>query len=373
MKKISILGLLLAAIFTFQNCQTEKAGIKGTIANAANLQVILEQVYFSNTSDARGKADCDAQGSFKIELPEKWQPGVYRLKFGAKKINFIFDGTEKMVEVIGDLNTLEAYDFEVKNAPTSAIYDANIKKMMAEKLAPADIKTMVESSKNPLVAAAMSFSMIGDAMNHKSLFQLVNENLAKYLPGSRYSTDYSDFLIKLQNAMLKQQGTNGSAAAAGIAIGSPAPNVELPDPSGKMRSLANLQGKVVLIDFWASWCGPCRAANPHVVELYKKYKDRGFTVFSISLDGVDTRRTEGANPEEIASRKEESRKKWIEAIKKDNLSWENHVSDLGNWGSAAAQTYGVTSIPRTYLLDKKGNVVAINPREDLESQVKKLL
>ena len=122
------------------------------------------------------------------------------------------------------------------------------------------------------------------------------------------------------------------------AEGSIAPELEFSDPDGKVRKLSDLRGKVVLIDFWASWCGPCRRENPHVVAMYAKYHDRGFEVFSVSLDN--------------------NKDKWKEAIAKDNLSWPNHVSDLKGWGSAAAKLYGVSSIPSTFLVDKDGRIIA---------------
>ena len=114
-----------------------------------------------------------------------------------------------------------------------------------------------------------------------------------------------------------------------------------------------MRGKVVLIDFWASWCGPCRRENPNVVKLYEKYKDKGFEIFSISLDKDKTA--------------------WIKAIKDDNLKWTNHVSDLKYWSSEAAKLYGVSSIPSTVLIDKEGRVIAKNLRgRDLELKMKEI-
>lgn len=120
--------------------------------------------------------------------------------------------------------------------------------------------------------------------------------------------------------------------------GSVAPELEFTDPDGNVRKLSDLRGKVVLVDFWASWCGPCRRENPHVVEMYAKYHDRGFEVFSVSLDN--------------------NKDRWKDAIAKDGLVWPNHVSDLKGWGSAAAKLYGVNSIPSTFLLDKDGRIIA---------------
>jgi thiol-disulfide isomerase/thioredoxin len=137
-------------------------------------------------------------------------------------------------------------------------------------------------------------------------------------------------------------------------VGEMAPDIQLADRDGKILPLSNLKGKVVLLDFWASWCGPCRHENPNVVRAYNQYKDKGFTVFSVSLD--------------------QSKDKWLAAIAKDGLAWENHVSDLKGWGSAGAALYQVRGIPATFLLDKNGKIIAKNLRGSaLEDKLKELL
>lgn len=139
-----------------------------------------------------------------------------------------------------------------------------------------------------------------------------------------------------------------------VAIGAIAPDLEFPDPDGKMRKLSDLRGKVVLLDFWASWCGPCRRENPNVTKIYAQYHDKGFEVFSVSLDS------------DAAS--------WKRAIEADKLVWPNHVSDLKKWQSQAAAIYGVRSIPSTFLLDKEGRIIQRDLRgADLERAVKQLV
>ena len=140
----------------------------------------------------------------------------------------------------------------------------------------------------------------------------------------------------------------------GINIGAIAPEINLKSPDGKLIALSSLKGKVVLLDFWASWCRPCRAENPNVVRLYNKYKDRGFTVYSVSLD--------------------QNKDKWMAAITQDQLTWSNHVSELTGWKSSAGNKYGVSSIPKTFLIDSNGKIIAYDLRgNDLEKKLAEIL
>lgn len=154
---------------------------------------------------------------------------------------------------------------------------------------------------------------------------------------SIYTTNITDRLAVLKNSQ----------------IGSPAPEFSMNDVDGNPIALSSFKGKYVLIDFWAAWCGPCRAENPNVVAAYKKFNKKGFDILGVSLD--------------------DNKDKWLEAIKKDGLTW-TQVSDLKSWSNAAAKLYGVNSIPHSVLLDKEGVIIAKNLRgEELHKKLEEVL
>jgi thiol-disulfide isomerase/thioredoxin len=195
----------------------------------------------------------------------------------------------------------------------------------------------------PAKSAALKFALTG----------LMSPMLEKQHPligdfGNRYLNDYpNDDPAVRQNVL---QFVNYMRANM---VDIPAPEIAQTDTAGLVRKLSDLKGKVVLIDFWASWCGPCRKENPTVVAAYKKYREKGFEVFSVSLD--------------------QDKGRWINAINQDGLVWPNHVSDLKYWQNEAAAKYSVTSIPRTVLIDRNGVITDHNLRgEALEKKLKEI-
>ncbi|WP_018616499.1 TlpA family protein disulfide reductase [Segetibacter koreensis] len=137
-------------------------------------------------------------------------------------------------------------------------------------------------------------------------------------------------------------------------IGSKAPDISLPDANGQVIKLSSLQGKVVLLDFWASWCGPCRRSNGHTLAVYNQYKDKGFEVYGVSID--------------------ENKRAWENAVKQDKINWLQVIDTKAGYGNELTQTWNLQYIPSTFLIDKQGKIVAASPEKDeLEKWLKKLL
>ncbi len=377
---ISLLfSLIMLAALGFSSCTNSSAVdpatidgsvIKGTVTNAANTQVYFDLIQLSNNgTQVIAKADVDANNNFQIDLADGIERGVYRIRIGARKAIIPFNGDEKLVEINTDLANLSKYQFEIKGSEGAAGFLNIMQGIMNRTANPTAVLEYVKNAKNPVAAALIALRGLPFGESNIPQHNAIAARLDKEMPNSSYARDYKAMIGQVQRQIASQQ------AQQKIKVGEPAPDIKLPNPNGKEYALSDLKGKVVLLDFWASWCGPCRRANPHVVETYKKYKNKGFTVFSVSLDGLDSRaRSATKSAEMLAQRQEASKKRWVDAIAKDKLKSNYHVSDLRKWESAPAATYGVRGIPRTFLIDKEGKIAVVNPNHmQLEAELKKLL
>ncbi|MCB0794684.1 MAG: TlpA family protein disulfide reductase [Flavobacteriales bacterium] len=191
---------------------------------------------------------------------------------------------------------------------------------------------------NPGSPATLSAVSKLDMQREYDLFRSVRDDLREPMAGSGFYASFRDQVDRMAKQMeaMKKQEEEMKRLSELIPVGGEAPDFTQQTPEGNSLSLSQLRGQVVLIDFWASWCKPCRMENPNVKRVYDKYHSKGFEILGVSLD-----RTKQA---------------WVNAIEQDGLPWK-HVSDLGFWNNAAAQAYGVSSIPFTVLVDKDGKVL----------------
>lgn len=185
-----------------------------------------------------------------------------------------------------------------------------------------------------------------DYQHDYAYYEKVDRGLQAAHPNHAHANYFHKRLEEYKAAMVRQMRIDN--AAEKVVVGTQAPEISLPNLEGEILNLSDLRGKVVLIDFWASWCGPCRRANPELVALYEKYKTKGFEIFSVSLDGIPNQ----PNP----------KNDWRFAIEKDGLIWPYHVSDLVGFESQVFDLYGFDGIPFTILVDGQGKILARNLR-----------
>ncbi len=348
---VMIIFACLAYSLLFTGCgdaAKAKSGelvVHGKITGADNLTAawdyagVMEAVPLDQTTIGSG-------GSFELRMATP-APAIYRLRIGAKILLLAINGAEDDIEINADLNTLDKNIYEIKGSPASVVVKNLFNKIVIEKTFDTTaLASFIDTCKYPIIAA---FATTGLQPKKEMLpfYEKAAAKLVETAPEGKYTQDYASFLAKVKIEVNKVP----------IAVGVEAPDIDLPNPEGKRIKLSSLRGKVVVLDFWASWCGPCRRfGSPELVALYKKYNGKAFDIYSVSLD-----RPEGKSD-------------WLSAIQQDGLVWKNHVSDLQFWKSEAAQMYSINSIPAMYLLDKKGVIRVIkNQQENLEPMIEQLL
>jgi peroxiredoxin len=378
MKKLSLIALLLTALYSCTNSGSKNTSgfeIKGTLSNAKGEVIYLEKLAQTGVSKV-DSTTINEKGEF---LMNSFSPsiGFYRLRITEANFAMMVLDSAQKVSIVGDARDL-GNTFKAEGSPDTklfleynalaqnqkrrtdslenifrtALVTMKLDSLRADSLSKILQKPYEEMAKqygeivaNKIKSNISSFASIMAIQQlrpeeHLDVFVALDKGLTEKYPTN---TDIKSFHGMVQQTQMMVAKTEA------IKVGNEAPELLLPMPNDKELALSSLRGKVVLIDFWASWCGPCRKELPNVKKAYEKYKSKGFEIYGVSLD--------------------KERSAWIEAISEEGLTWPQ-VSDLKFWQSEAAQIYAVQSIPYTVLIDRDGKILATDLRgADLEKKL----
>jgi peroxiredoxin len=370
---------LFTAISVLAACShnNRKFTVIGNVAKMPQQTVILEQLNANDIITIVDSQKSGTDGHFELSgvAPEQ---GLYRLHFRDNK--FVLLAVDKgNIKLNADWDNLENYtlDGSVPSAHLQTfivairthLRDFNTMSLVLDTLQAKGNDSMLAIAKSdfdemklrftqlveryadttPYEPNAVFAARILNPYSENEYLSAFSQSLQKRFPHTKMTRDYRDYYGNVQLKLRKK----ANPQQANVDYGTVAPEVSMPDVNGSTVTLSSLKGKYVLLDFWASWCGPCRGENPNVVAAYQRFKDKNFTILGVSLDN--------------------NKEQWQKAIAADGLTW-TQVSDLKGWSSAAAATYAVQSIPANFLIDPNGKIIARNLRgSQLEDKLQEVL
>ena len=360
MKNLPFFLLFLISLVSCKGSNVPVFTIEGTLKGMPKTTIFLEEMSLSNEQKLLDSTKSLPDGSFTLEVPLNKNQAIYRIRMANKSLLIVND--EAKVKIIGNWQSLPKLEKNV--SPGTSSLNALLDRIyqQEENLAAAQLAL------DTLHKNRTSDSLLADFEQKVTLeTSAFNDYLKKYADTTKYlpvailaamRIDEPSIQESIHNKLSKRFGNQDMVAqyaaflknnapsatvSKTVVVGASAPDFTLSTAEGKRLSMSSLRGKYVLLDFWASWCAPCRKENPSLVAAYRTFREQNFEILGVSLD--------------------DNKEKWLQAIAADRILWPQ-VSDYQGWNSAVVELYGVAALPSNFLIDPSGKVIATNLRGD---------